>query len=133
MADILDVAEWIMFGQGDYDCAVTISKTNNPYAPLKVSYDCQQSAEKILKAYLIAKDGERPQTHDVVLLLNRCKQHSADFNTLDVPCASLDTFKVASRYPSELKLTQSDMAQALKDAGEILVFTRSKLKELGYE
>jgi HEPN domain-containing protein len=130
--DILDVVEWMRYGQGDYDCAIVFSRENNPYAPQKVSYDCQQSAEKVLKAYLIAKEGFCSQTHNIVGLLNRCKQHSADFDTLNVQCSSLNMFQVASRYPSQMKLTLADMEQSLKSARDVLEFTKSKLKELGY-
>jgi len=42
--DILDVAEWIQYAQEDYDGAVNIAKTLNPYSPRHVCYLCQQSA-----------------------------------------------------------------------------------------
>ncbi|MDR2592884.1 MAG: HEPN domain-containing protein [Chitinispirillales bacterium] len=131
--DILDVKEWIQYAQDDYDCAVAIAKANNPYSPRIACNHCQQSAEKILKAYTIAKEGTRIKEHDLVKLLKQCMQHSLDFNTLDAVCTALNAYAKAMRYPSGIKLTVSDMNQALDHARNILEFTKSKLKDLGYE
>jgi HEPN domain-containing protein len=131
--DILDIKMWIQYAQEDYECAVTISNTGNPYAPRKVSYDCQQSAEKILKAFIIAKEGTCNKEHDLIILLKKCKQHSTEFDFLDIGCSTLTMYITKTRYPSNLKLTESDMNQALKAASQILEFTKSKLKELGHE
>jgi len=131
--DILDVGEWVRYAQDDYDCAVVIAKTNNPYSPRKACYDCQQSAEKILKAYTIAKDGTRIKEHDLRVLLRQCKRHASDFSELDIACSALNMYISISRYPLGTKLTVSDMNQALDHAHKILEFTKSKLKDLGYE
>ena len=131
--DILDVKEWIQYAQDDYDCAVLIANTNNPYAPRIVCNHCQQSAEKILKAYTIAKEGARVKKHNLVMLLKQCRQHAPDFDGLDTACSRLDLYITESRYPSGTKLTDSDMNQALDHARNILDFTKSKLKDLGYE
>jgi HEPN domain-containing protein len=131
--DILDVTEWIQYAQEDYDCAVSIAKTGNPYAPRIACNHCQQSAEKILKAYTIAKEGTRVKRHDLVMLLKQCGRHSPDFSELDTACSRLDLYITESRYPSGMKLTESDMNQALDLAHKILEFTKLKLKDLGYE
>jgi HEPN domain-containing protein len=130
--DILDVTEWILYAREDYDGAVNIAKTPNPYSPRHACYLCQQSAEKILKAYMIAKDGSRIKEHDLEKLLRRCEQYDHEFNGLTVACSELDTHITKTRYPSGMKLTESNMKQALKDASNILEFTLSRLKELGY-
>jgi HEPN domain-containing protein len=130
--DILDITEWILYAQEDYDGAANIAKTPNPYSSRHVCYLCQQSAEKILKAYMIAKDGSRVKEHDLEKLLRRCERYSTDFNGLTIACSRLDTHITKTRYPSGMRLTEFDMKQALKDAYQILEFTLSKLKELGY-
>jgi HEPN domain-containing protein len=130
--DILDVAEWIQYAKEDYDGAVNTSKAQNPYSPRHVCYLCQQSAEKIFKAYMIAKEGSRVKEHDLEKLLRRCERHSADFNGLTVACSALDTYITKTRYPSGMKLTESDMGHALKVASRILEFTLQKLTALGY-
>ncbi|MCL2220687.1 MAG: HEPN domain-containing protein [Chitinispirillia bacterium] len=132
--DVLEVNEWIFEAQGDYDHSVwTATEAKNPYAPKIVCFHCQQSAEKILKAYSIAKEGTRIKEHSPEILLNRCKSHSPDFGSLDTACAQLSLLITKSRYPSKRKLTASDMNAALQAAAQILEFTKAKLKELGYE
>ena len=131
--DIMDVKEWIRYAQDDYDCAVTIAKTNNPYAPRIACNQCQQSAEKILKAYTIAKEGARVKEHDLRVLLRQCKKYASDFSELETACSALNMYISVSRYPLGVNLTDSDMNQALDYAYKILEFTESKLKDLGYE
>ncbi|GBU23337.1 hypothetical protein R80B4_03254 [Fibrobacteres bacterium R8-0-B4] len=80
--DIFEVKKWIQFAHEDYKSAVARAKTvGNPYSPRQVCYDCQQAAEKILKAYTIAKDGARNKEHRLDVLLISCRQHSEDFDT----------------------------------------------------
>jgi HEPN domain-containing protein len=131
--DNLNVAEWVQYAQEDYNLAVTIVKTHSPYpVPIRiVCYQCQQSAEKILKAYMIAKEGERTKTHDLEKLLEQCARHSSDFSRFDTACATLSTYVAASRYPSNMGLTELRMKQAMRDAFRILEFVKSKLRELG--
>jgi HEPN domain-containing protein len=97
-----------------------------------VCYLCQQSAEKILKAYNIAKENKLTKTHILGDLLNTCEQYSPDFNVLLEPCAKLTPYIALSRYPSGIDITDYDMKQALNNAGKILEFTKSKLQELGF-
>jgi HEPN domain-containing protein len=131
--DILDVGEWIRYAQEDYDCAVAVAQANHPYSARKACFDCQQSAEKILKAYTIAKYGTRIKEHDLRVLLRQCKQYAPDFNELDTDCSALNMYISLSRYPLGTNLTDSDMNQSLAHAHKILEFTKSKLKDLGYE
>jgi len=131
--DSLNAAEWVQYAQEDYNLAVMIVKTHSPYpVPIRiVCYQCQQSVEKILKAYMIAKEGERTKTHDLEKLLEQCIYHSSDFSGFDTACATLSTYVAASRYPSNMNLTESRMKEAMKDAFQILEFVKSKLRELG--
>ncbi|MCL2184065.1 MAG: HEPN domain-containing protein [Chitinispirillia bacterium] len=62
-------------------------------------------AEKILKAYSIAKDGTRIKEHDLEKLLRRCERHLPDFNDFTSACSILDTYISKTRYPSTKKLT----------------------------
>jgi len=133
MNDNLDVNEWIRFAQMDYDHAQKTADTFRPLPIEIICYHCQQSAEKILKAYTIAKDGTLTKTHDLVFLLEQCKQHLSDFNNFSKACITLRTYASFSRYPSNTEIEEQDMNTALKDACKILEFTKSQLAELGYE
>jgi len=132
--DILDVMEWVRYAKDDYDCAVAVAKTNDTYSPRIACSGCQESAEKILKAYTIAKEGTRIKTQNLVILSDRCKRHAPDFDALDAACNVLNMYKPETcYYPSGTKLTEADMNNALNCARKILEFTESKLKDLGYE
>jgi HEPN domain-containing protein len=131
-ADSFDVNKWIHFAQMDFDSAVALSEKFRP--PLEiVCYHCQQAAEKILKAYMIAKTNTLTKTHILVDLLNTCVQYSADFDNFRNVCIKLTAFIALTRYPSSIELTEQAMKNALKDAQDVLEFTKSKLAEMGFE
>ena len=44
--------------------------------------DCQQSAEKFLKAFLVFHGNEIPKTHNIEFLLERCKIIDTSFSTI---------------------------------------------------
>jgi HEPN domain-containing protein len=132
MKDSLDPREWIRFAQNDLDMALMGAARFRP--PIEgVCYSCHQSAEKILKAYIIANGDTHRKTHTLADLLNNCERYSPDFNALGVACLKLTPFATAARYQTDMDLIDNDMRQALKYAEQILDFTKAKLKELGYE
>jgi len=127
------VNEWIYLAQMDYDHALKSSNTFHPVPIEIICFHCQQAAEKILKAYIAANGSAPPKTHDLEILIERCKQQLFDFDNYIAVCDTLTTYVSDTRYPPTLALTEQHMKQALKDAQDILEFTKSKLKELGYE
>ena len=133
MRDSLDVNEWIRFAQMDYDAAKNMSELHSPIPLEIVCYHCQQSAEKILKAYAIANGEPLIKTHDLETLLEQCVKHDDQFNVFAQICPELTTYAIFSRYPvSEDDINEHDMNTAIKYAFDILKFTKSKLTELGY-
>lgn len=132
MGESFDVRKWIRFAFEDYDSALTLANKQRPNIQI-ACYHCQQSAEKILKAYILAKGSTFKNTHDLGFLNVQCQQHDLDFRKFDKICTTLKAYTVAGRYPQSIDLTEHHMARALKDAEELLVFTKAKLKELGFE
>ena len=131
-ADNLDVSQWVRFAQMDYDYALKSSETFCPVPIEIICYHCQQSAEKILKAYAIAKNQTLIKTHDLIVLLKQCGQYLSDFNNYANACVALTSYATISRYPSNTKITEAQMKQALKNAENILEFTKTQLVKLGY-
>jgi len=131
--DSYDVKKWIHFAQMDFDCATSMAEKFRP--PLEiVCYHCQQSVEKILKAYIIANTNAPPQkTHVLIDLLNVCTPYSTDFDNFKKICIKLTPYITVTRYPSSIDLTEYAMKQAIVDAQAVLEFTKSKLKDMGYE
>ncbi|MDR2577214.1 MAG: HEPN domain-containing protein [Chitinispirillales bacterium] len=132
ITDSLDVLKWIRRAQMDFDGAVRDAKLFRPPVEI-VCYLCQQAAEKILKAYIIAQTRSRIKTHDLEYLLGKCLSYSADFDNLRNCCLRLNPYVTFARYPSDIEPTEHHMRQAVKDAGEVVDFAKSKLKELGYD
>ena len=131
-ADNFDVIKWIRFAQMDYDTAVNMVNLHNPIPIEIVCYHCQQSVEKILKAYAIANEEKLIRTHDLSILLNQCRQYSPEFFDYTKACITLTMYSSFSRYPSSVEITEQQMRQALTGAVSILEFTKSRLAEMGY-
>jgi HEPN domain-containing protein len=66
-----------------------------------VCFHCQQAAEKLLKAYLIAKKRPAPRTHDLLLLLEETLKIDVDAEPLRDQLALLMPYAVEIRYPDE--------------------------------
>ena len=93
--------------------------------PLKleiICYHCQQSAEKMLKGFLLSKDIDLPRTHDLRLLRRMCGEIADGFDNIEEACVRLTAYGVQPRYPMEIDLNESDMRQAIGDADHIMSF-----------
>jgi HEPN domain-containing protein len=123
------VEEWITSAQDDLTMVMLGAQV-----PVIAStcYHCGQAVEKILKAYIIAKENTLTKTHDLIVLLENCESHSSDFGKFKKQCAKITTFSTI-RYPPSRNVTELKMEQTVKSALEIVNFTKSKLKDLGYE
>ena len=96
----------------------------------------QQAAEKAAKAYLYSR-GERLITgHSVAELLEKCKAHDEEFDSLITIGAFLDRFYIPTRYPNSLPsgipahaYRQKDASEAIKLAQKILQFVSERITE----
>jgi len=125
----LVIADWMKSTQDDLDIA-KIGAQVPILAP--TCYHCGQAVEKILKAYIIAEENKLTKTHDLNLLLENCERHSPDFAKFKKQCAEILVFSTI-RYPPSTNITEQTMKQTIKDTLEIVDFTKSKLKALGYD
>ena len=133
MSDSVNILRWIMFAQRDYNAAHNMSVLHHPVPLEIVCYHCQQSVEKILKAYILARSDPLVKTHDLESILKQCMDHDNQFASFADICAVLTGYAIASRYPlDEDLIDEHDMATALENTKKILDFTRARLAELGY-
>jgi HEPN domain-containing protein len=123
------VGEWITSAKDDMTMALLGAQV-----PVIAStcYHCGQAVEKILKAYIIAEENTLTKTHDLIVLLENCEKHSPDFGKFKKQCAKITAFSTI-RYPPSMNVTEQKMEQTIENANEILSFTISKLKTLGYK
>ena len=77
-----------------------------------VCFHCQQAAEKILKAFLVAHSKVYPITHDLLLILEHIIPIEPQAEKLRPALALLNSYSVAIRYPD------SDFTPAIEDAEE---------------
>ena len=96
-----------------------------------VCFHCQQAAEKLLKAYLVARGVPPPFTHDLLLLLEKIIPYCPDTETLRDDLALLMPYAVGVRYPDELFLpTQEDAREARQAAQHVLGWLKLHLEGL---
>lgn len=119
--------EWIRYAQMDLDVAVELSKMYRPFIEI-ICYHCQQSVEKILKAFWAYQDIEPPKTHDLEFLRAECQKHDESFIDMNLFCNRLKQYAVLTRYPNNIDLNEHDMKQAIDFAVRAFDFALGKMK-----
>ena len=91
-------------------------------------YAAQQSAEKALKALLVAKDRTFPYTRDIATLITVVVDAGVDVPERVRNSALLSRYAFATRYPGgEPPVTAEQYADAIRAAGEVLDWVVSVL------
>ena len=122
----IEYKEWVNYSEKDYIAAQFLMTAANP--PIEIiCYHCQQSAEKLFKAFLIKNDIIPSRTHDLNLLVNECVKIENTISILKKECNRLNDFGVNTRYPNNMDLELEDAKIALKDAEKIKEFILSKI------
>jgi len=122
--------QWIEKARSDL-----LNADNNLVAP-RVPYDtvcfhCQQAAEKLLKALLVACGREYPTTHNLFVILEKVLEFDATAESLRQALAMLNSYSVEVRYPGDAWMpTPDDTTQARQAAQEVYDFVQSKLERL---
>ena len=125
-----DVKEWVRFADMDVLSANHLNEIQHPKPLEIICYHCQQASEKMLKALILAFDGELQKTHDLGLL----SEQLSDFVTIseDVLNAAdaLTPYGIRIRYPQELNIEESHVSKALSDMKLVYDFVATELKKL---
>jgi HEPN domain-containing protein len=90
---------WLSIARRDLDAARTLATAPRP-VPEVAAYQCQQAAEKLVKAMLIRRGVQPPRSHDVGRLLDMLADAGGDVSALH-GFARLTEFAVLHRYPSD--------------------------------
>ena len=114
--------EWIRYAEADLAMADIPLPVNGMYEHL--CFHAQQTAEKAIKAVLIANDVNFPKTHNIEFLLSLLPD--------DISCATLpeNGYKLTGyatifRYPGEEEpMTEEDFHEFLILAHEILAWAK---------
>ncbi len=93
-----------------------------------VCFHCQQGAEKYLKGFLVSKQIEFPNIHNLLSLLELCKEADASFETLRDHCLILNDYAVEIRYPDDwFEPSIDDAKEAFAKAQKVKVFIQERL------
>lgn len=120
--------EWLDFAAMDLESAQFLLDMR-PVPVEIICYHCEQAAEKLLKAVLVAADIEPPKTHDLIQLCKKCAELDSAYEVLADACIELSPYGVQVRYPSNLDLNEDDMQYALTMCRRIDKVVREKLTE----
>ena len=128
MKDETYVKEWLEYAKRDYDSALHLFENMTP-PPLKIiCFDCQQAAEKHLKALLTACGTKFGESHDLPHLIKlRAKRSSVPAKVL-AACADLNAYGPDSIYPGGGKSSLAKTKKALKNLNTIMAWTNKELK-----
>lgn len=124
------IKEWIDKADEDFAFATEAFRGLKTPHFAQICFHYQQAAEKYLKAFIVANELEFKKIHNLLTLLNICKEKDHQFEDLKDDCAFLNGLYVEPRYPfGEFKqYSRKDTQRAQAAADKIRKFILNKLK-----
>jgi HEPN domain-containing protein len=116
------VQQWLERALDDLDTAQLLY---NNYRPRKLEvscYQCQQAAEKALKAYLTHMRHSFKFTHDLLELCVVCGSFDEGFRDLEEDCSDISHYATDARYPNKNEIDEAETKTALRKAERIVRF-----------
>lgn len=96
-----------------------------------VCFHCQQAAEKLLKAYLVANGSFYPISHDLILILEKILPLNAGAEALRDDLALLMPYSVEIRYPDDWFMpTEEDAKEAREAVSRVMLWLKKALPEI---
>ncbi|BFI73723.1 DNA-binding protein [Nanoarchaeota archaeon] len=120
-----DTRGLLIIAEDDLKVAKDNYKLNNYVV---VTFHCQQSVEKYLKAYLNYKTGFHPFVNSITYLIKKCMKLDKDFEYLkDIKANILEEYYIAYMYPTLMKITEEDAKESIDIAEKVREFILKKL------
>jgi HEPN domain-containing protein len=94
-----EIRKWLVQAEADLKAAKDSLKDGHSDW---CCFQCQQAAEKALKAFLYDKGYTSVLTHSLKQLVRECKRLEVSFREIEEPARLLDMFYVPTRYPNGL-------------------------------
>ena len=128
MVDIEIVREWIAKGDEDFEFARINLIEDSPFFA-QICFHFHQSAEKYLKAYIVAHELEFRKTHELTMLVKICHSGETSIEQLKEDCEYLNTFYIETRYPVHwpTHFSREETDKAFRSAENIRSFIKEKL------
>jgi HEPN domain-containing protein len=119
--------EWLFKAEHDIKSAELLLQSVDPLYDIIV-YHTQQCAEKALKAFLTSHLKEIDKSHNLILLVEKCIQETAKFDTIYDDCIFLNPYATLYRYPEgDLMPEMSEVNKSIESARKILHFVNALL------
>ncbi|MCX8092736.1 MAG: HEPN domain-containing protein [Candidatus Goldbacteria bacterium] len=100
---------------------------NKEIVTSSVCFHCQQFVEKLLKAYLTAKNIDFKRTHNLDFLLKLCAEQDKEFKKIKI--GDLTSYAIEIRYPDEFYIpTLREARESYKISLKVKDFILRKLK-----
>src|SRR5947209_2009403 len=122
----VDPGSWIGHAEDDFT-ALTVLMDSGVSVPSSISFDAHQTAEKYLKAVIVASGVNPKYTHQLAELAKATCFDKSSVATLAPTIARLDSVYIQSRYPLSLP-AGIHVEQLVADASEVREFCRNLLQ-----
>ncbi len=120
------VEDWVKKAEDNYTSALTLARRKSHPVPDVICNQCQQCAEKYLKALLIRHGVDFPKTHDLRILEDLVSHVEPDIRLVDEQLQLLNPYGIDVRYPGVVA-TVEEGQDAIKFMKSIRVFIRARL------
>ncbi|MBK9006468.1 MAG: HEPN domain-containing protein [Anaerolineae bacterium] len=119
--------KWVMKARRDLLSAKKLARGKDSYLDTAI-YHCQQTAEKVIKGWLVYHDLSFEKTHDLRLLVTMASEVEPKFTSWFDVAEQVSPYATAYRYPGEtLEPTEEEYQKAYKAASEFYQFVCSLL------
>ena len=119
--------EMLRLAKQNLELAIHENQAFYPRPYEMICYNCQQSAEKNLKAFLIKNGIQYRRTHDLEFLNGTCETIDEDFEGIFDDCETLNDYGIMPKYPHELYIDDLVVEKAILSAKSIERFVYKKL------
>lgn len=120
------VSEWLGIAGRDLRACRVLQDASEDFSP-EICWHAHQSAEKHLKALLVARRVRPERIHDLSKLLGALREHGCALAELDADCALLTKHAVTPRYATGLQLGEEDARLALAAAERVADAVRKQM------
>lgn len=129
MKNKIFVIEWLRRAESNLERA-KIGRIKEEILYEDLCFDCQQSAEKAIKALLISIDEEFPPVHSIARLLEIALDAGIEIPKEIMKAVQLTDYAVKTRYPGEIEsVTKKEYEEALKIAETVYKWTSKIIEE----
>ncbi|MGC8871244.1 MAG: HEPN domain-containing protein, partial [Brevinematia bacterium] len=124
-----ETKNWIIKALNDYKTAEKlINLPENEIITDTLCFHCQQTAEKLLKAFLVYHNVDFQKVHTIEYLIRLCSKIDNEFESLYEMTKKLTDYAVEVRYPDEFYIPTFDEAKkAFESATFVKEFVLKKL------